>query len=323
MFDNLDHIPVITSLDVEAIPEQTKQRFWLHITSDGIGAPLYIPIVIIRGKAGHHIVGITAVIHGNELNGISVVQKLIKNIDPKKLTGTIVCVPVSNVPAYISRQRDFSDGVDLNRIMPGDQWGNESSIYAYRLISKVINEFDYLIDLHTASFGNANSFYIRANMVIPEIMHLAWLQNGQIVVHKESEGTLRHAAETLGIHAITVEIGNPNRFEKKIISSAYDGILNTLIYLEMLAGEITRPDEPSVECDRSYWVHTNRGGLLEVFPKITDFVEEGEVIAQISNIFGDVLETYRAPESGIVIGKRTHPVNPTGGRILHLGIPVT
>lgn len=323
MFVNLDDIPVIKAIDLEAVPPQSKMRFWLHITSDGIGTPLYIPVIIIRGKSDHHVVGITAVMHGNELNGISVVQKLIKNIDPKQLTGTIICIPVSNVPAFLRQQRDFSNGVDLNRVMPGDQWGNESDVYAYRLISKVINELDYLIDLHTASFGNINSFYVRANMNLPEIVQLAWLQNAQIIVHKESFGTLRYAAEQLGIHAITVEIGNPNRFEKQVISNAYDGIINTLICLNMLDGTIHDPDEPAIECESSYWIHTDRGGLLEVYPKLADFVEKGEVIAQISNIFGDVLETYEAPESGIVVGKRTHPVNPTGGRILHLGIPVT
>ena len=322
MFINLDEIPVIKSIDIESVPRGTTQRFWLHLTSDGIGTPQYIPVIIMRGKNDKHVVGVTAVMHGNELNGISVVQSLVNTIDPTKLEGVLVCIPVSNVPAFLRKQRDFSDGVDLNRIMPGNQWGNESDIYAYRLVSRVINEFDYLIDLHTASFGNINSFYVRANMNIPEVAHMAWLQNPQIIVHKESVGTLRHAAENLGIHAITVEIGDPNRFQKKIISDALDGILNTLICLNMIDGEINDPDIQPVECDKSYWLHTDRGGLLEVYPKLTDFVEEGEIVAKVYNIFGDVLETYKAPEAGIVIGKNTHPVNPTGGRILHLGISV-
>ena len=115
MFVDFDNVPVIKTIDVQDVPKQTKQRYWLHITSDGIGTPLYIPIIIIRGKSDHHIVGITAVMHGNELNGIPVVQKLVKNIDPKKLNGTIICIPVSNVPAFLRQQRDFSNGVDLNR----------------------------------------------------------------------------------------------------------------------------------------------------------------------------------------------------------------
>lgn len=323
MFKNIDNIPVIKSIDIESVPQQTIQRFWLHLTSDGIGTPLYIPVVVIRGKTDQHVVGVTAVMHGNELNGISVVQNLIKKIDPKQLNGTIICIPVSNVPAFLRRQRDFPDGVDLNRIMPGNQLGNESDVYAYRLISRVINEFDYLIDLHTASFGNINSFYVRANMKIPEVAHIAWLQNSQIIVHKESFGTLRHAAERLGIHAITVEIGDPNRFQKQIISDALDGILNTLICLNMLDGAIHYPEDQPIECEKSFWLHTDRGGLLEVYPRLTDFVEQGDVIARVTNIFGDVLETYTAPESGIVIGKNNHPVNPTGGRILHLGIPIS
>lgn len=322
MFVDLDDIPVIKRIDIDLVPKETIQRYWLHLTSDGIGTPQYIPVIIIRGINDKHVVGVTAVMHGNELNGISVVQKLVNRIDPLKLEGVLVCIPVSNVPAFLRKQRDFSDGVDLNRIMPGSEWGNESDIYAYRLISRVINEFDYLIDLHTASFGNINSFYVRANMNIPEVARMAWWQNPQIIVHKESVGTLRYAAENLGIHTITVEIGDPNRFQKEVISNALDGILNTLIHLDMIEGEFEQIELKPVECDKSYWLHTDRGGLLDVYPKLADYVKPGEVIAKVSNIFGDVLETYTAPESGIVIGKNMYPVNPTGGRILHLGIPV-
>ena len=161
---NLDDIPVIKALDIEAVPPASVQRYWLHLTSDGIGTPQYIPVVIVRGKSDKHVVGITAAVHGNELNGIPVIQRLINQIDPSKLDGVLVCIPVTNVPAFLRKQRDFLDGKDLNRIMPGDRLGNESDIYAYRLISRVINELDYLIDLHTASFGNINSFYVRANM---------------------------------------------------------------------------------------------------------------------------------------------------------------
>ncbi|MEM9777195.1 MAG: succinylglutamate desuccinylase/aspartoacylase family protein [Chloroflexota bacterium] len=206
---NLDEIPVIKYIDVESVSPCSVQRFWLHLTSDGIGTPQYIPVIIVRGKSDKHLVGVTAAVHGNELNGIPVIQRLISQIDPTQLDGVLVCIPVTNVPAFLRKQRDFLDGKDLNRIMPGNQLGNESDIYAYRLISRVINELDYLIDLHTASFGNINSFYVRANMSLPDVAQMAWMLNPQIIVHKESEGTLRYAAEDLGIHAVTVEIGDP------------------------------------------------------------------------------------------------------------------
>ncbi|MFT5193084.1 MAG: putative deacylase [Cellvibrionaceae bacterium] len=317
---SFDDIPVINSIKVEDVEKMTTQRFWLHLTSDGIGAPLYVPVIIIWGKSDKKIVGVTAVMHGNELNGISVVQKLIHMIDPTKLDGVLICVPVSNVPAFLRRQRQFPDGRDLNRIMPGKQAGNESDIYAYRLISSLINEFDYLIDLHTVSFGNVNSFYVRANMNIEQVAHMAWLQNPQIIVHKESPGTLRHAAENLGIHAITVEIGDPNRFQEQVVTSALDGIINMLVCFNMLEGDIQESEDLIIECDNSYWLHTDRRGLLEVYPKLTDYVQKGDLVASVNNIFGDTLANYYAPETGIVIGKNTHPVNQTGGRILHLGI---
>ena len=141
--DNLDEIPVIKAIDIESIPPASVQRYLLYLTSDGIGTPQYIPVIIVRGINDKHLVGITAAIHGNELNGIPVIQRLIGKIDPTKLEGVLICIPVTNVPAFLRKQRDFLDGKDLNRIMPGNQLGNESDIYAYRLISRVINAVSY------------------------------------------------------------------------------------------------------------------------------------------------------------------------------------
>ncbi|MFK7805307.1 MAG: succinylglutamate desuccinylase/aspartoacylase family protein [Anaerolineae bacterium] len=320
MFNNLDDIPIINSIDIESQEPMTTQRFWLHLTSDGIGAPIYIPVIIIRGKSDKNIVGVTAVVHGNELNGISIIQKLVQNIDPQKFDGVLVCVPVSNVPSFLQRERLFPDGSDLNQIMPGGRQGDESNVYAYRFVSRLINELDYLIDLHTASFGNENSFFVNANMEIAEVSHMAWLQNPQFIVDRKSSGSLRQAAEDLGVHAITVEVGDPHRFQNQAITTGFEGIINMLVCFNMLEGEVQEADETIVECSRAYWLHTDRGGLLEVYPQLAEQVEEGQPIAKVSNIFGDIIKEYIAPEKGVVIGRNTHPVNRSGGRILHLGI---
>ena len=278
--------------------------------------------MVARGKSDFPILGVTAAVHGNELNGISVIQRLFTEIDVEELNGVIVAIPVMNIPAFNRKKRRFNDGVDLNHIMPGKENGSISQVYAFRLIDRIVQHFDYLLDLHTASQGRINSYYIRADMKHPVTRKMALLQNAQIIVHNPpSDGTMRGAAEEMNIPAITLEVGNPNTFQKKLIKSGVEGVHNVLAYLEMTGDEIEEPKKDAVICKKSYWIYTEKGGLLTVHATLLQMLKEGELIATLRDVFGNVIEEYHAPEDGIVIGKSVSPVNQTGGRILHLGIP--
>lgn len=316
-----DDVPIITSLDVNDIPKGVISRYWLHLVTDGMGVPINIPIIVARGKKEGKTLGLTAAVHGNELNGIPVIQRLFKEIDINNLAGSIVGVPVVNVPSLVRKKRRFIDGTDLNHIMPGKPNGTVSQVYAWRIMNRVIQQFDYLLDLHTASNGRVNSYYIRADMEDDTVRKMALLQNAQIIVHNPpSDGTLRGAADEIGIPAITLEVGDPNRFQKGMIRDGLTGIYNLLAFLNMLPSNLEEPEETTVLCKSSYWIYTDTGGVMTVFPKVTQLVQKGEVIAQIRNIFGDLKKEYLAPEDGIVIGRSISPINQTGGRILHLGI---
>lgn len=181
-------------------------RIQIQLSDNSLGVPWKVPLIIIRGFEKGPKIGITAALHGNELNGISTIFKLMEEIDPKKLKGTLILVPISNVPGYLMNQREFSDNVDLNRIMPGKAEGSASDLYAYHFVTKIVRKFNYLLDLHTASHGRVNSLYIRADIESEETRILAYLQNPQIIVKKfDVEGTLRSWANENGIPAITIE----------------------------------------------------------------------------------------------------------------------
>lgn len=314
------NIPLVEAFRLEDTPAGTQRNYWLKIISDGFANPICIPLIVARGKEPGPVLGLTAAVHGNELNGISVVQRLFSEIDVDELRGTIVGVPVVNVPGFIRKKRRFNDGVDLNHIMPGKADGNVSQVYAYRFVDRLVRHFDYLLDLHTASFGRINSYYIRADMDQPVVRKLALLQNADIIVHNPpSDGTLRGAADELGIPAITLEVGNPNTFQKRLIRSGVTGIHNVLCYLEMVDDEIATVEKDTVLCASSYWIYTDWGGLLTVHAELREMVKKGQVIASLRDVFGQKIKEFVAPEEGIVIGKSVSPVNQTGGRILHLG----
>lgn len=314
---------VIRQLKVADAPRGAITRYLVHLVTDGIGAPIYVPVLVARGMEDGPVLGLTAAVHGNELNGIPVIQRIFQEIDLPTLRGTLVGVPIVNVPSLHRNQRTFIDSVDLNDIMPGKADGDISQVYAWRTVNWIVSEFDYLVDLHTASEGRVNTYYIRADMHDPVTRQMALLQNAQIIVNNQaSDGTLRGAAAAMGIHAITLELGNPATFQRGIIRSGLIGVHNLLSHLKMTDDPIHDPETPPTLCSRSYWLYTDTGGILQVNPELNEQVKAGTVIATLRNVFGDLVREYTAPEDGIIVGKSVYPINQTGGRIIHLGLVV-
>jgi len=308
-------------LDLEALEPRAVHRLLVAMIENGAGRTVRVPVVVARGASEGPVVGVTAAIHGNELNGVFCIHELVRRLPVRDLVGTVVGVPIVNMPGFLTHQRDYRDGKDLNRLMPGRPRGTSSEVYAHRFVERVVRPFEYLIDLHTASFGRVNSLYIRADMSRPQTAEIARLLRPQIVVHNPGEdGTLRAAAEKLGIHAVTVEVGDPQRIQHKLVSLTRIAIRDVLERLSMLPPDRERVEREPIECARSYWVFTDTGGLLEVLPRVADRVQKGQVIARLVNEWGDPTRTYEAPEDGVVIGKSTNPVAYSGARILHLGI---
>lgn len=312
---------MIRRLDLARVAPGTIQRFWLALMADGMGRPVHVPVIVARGKHDGPVLGVTAAVRGNEINGIPVIQRLFREIPIAELRGVLVGIPVMNMPSLLLRQRTFIDGADLNRVMPGREGGTVSQVYAYRIVDRIIRYFDYLLDLHTASFGRVNAHYIRADLDDPVVKQMALLQNAQIIVHNlANDGSLRGAADSLGIYGITLEVGSPHTFQKGFIRSGLTGIHNLMHHLEMTPGEIEKPEHEPKICKNSTWLYSDSGGILTVSPNVGDMIFRGEPIATLRNIFGDITKTYYAPDDGIVIGKSIDPINQTGGRILHLGI---
>lgn len=316
----------VDHLDVSRVQPGSVARFRVAMVRDGLGDMIRIPVVVLRGAEPGPVVGVTAAVHGNELNGVRIIHRLISGLDPASLVGTIIAVPVVNVPGYLQERRGFNDGQDLNRIMPGKAEGTSADVYAHRFLARIVKSMEYLIDLHTASFGRVNSLYVRANMIDPVTARMAYLQRPDIIVHNEGgDGTLRNAAADLGIHAITVEVGDPLRFQRKMIRFGLSGLINLLSRAGILGDDEEdeldeQLDREPIVCSRSHWMYTDRGGMLQVYPNVGDVVAAGERLAVVTNIFGDEVACYLAPHDAVVIGKSTNPVNQAGARIAHLGI---
>lgn len=295
-------------------------RAELRMMTNPLSEDINIPVIIAKGKHPGKVLGLTAVIHGNEINGMLVIQEIIKSLDLKKLHGTIIAVPVVNRYGFTLHKRDFVDNIDLNRIMPGKKKGSSGEQFAYYFHQKIVKKLDYLIDLHTASTGRINTLYVRSNLKNKTTLEMAKLQNPDIILHHEGiDGSLRSAAQKLGIPSITVEIGNPLKIQKSLIKNTCIGIKNVLSHFKFTPSREKQSRIVPKFCKKSEWIYTDIGGVLEVSPELNEIVKEGQIIAKVNNIYGDLIKEYKAPFEGIVIGKAVNPVSFSGTRFIHLG----
>ncbi len=324
-----ENIPVIDDLNLEALPARSKHRFWLKMVENGMAQPVAVPVIIIKGKATHPVLGMTAAIHGNELNGIEVIRQVLQDINPDSLEGTLIAIPGLNAISIPLNERSYVDEEDLNRIFPGKENGNNSQQYVWAITQKILPQLDYLIDMHTASFGRENTLYVRADLDDDKTAQMAYLQDADIILNNKGtpsaneqvteSGTMRAEAGLRGIPTITVEYGNPQVFQPDMIERGKTGVENVMRWLGITHGAIQKT-QPAVICKKSYWTYVDRGGYLEVPVRLNQKISKGTAIGILRNPFGDVIKEYVCPQDGIVIGRSTNPINMNGGRIIHLGI---
>lgn len=327
VFSQNNPVPTVENLSVQALEAGKIHHVWLSLGKDHLSNDIKVPVLVAKGREAGPVLGITAGIHGNELNGIAIIHELFDRLDAAKLKGTVVAVSGLNPLAIANNQREFIDGTDLNRIFPGKENGNRSEQMAYRIGEKIIPVFDYHVDLHTASFGRINALYGRGDMQNDTLAGMLKALAPDIIVSNKGKAsfgsasglTMRAFAIASGIPSITIEYGNPQVYQKEMVDRGFAGLQNLMAYLGFLKGTVQAPKEIKV-CTKSYWLYTDKGGYLDVVVDLKQELKQNDVIAILKDSFGAVLATYTAPEDGIVVGKSTNPVSSSGSRILHLGI---
>lgn len=306
-------------LDPEQFPRGTRSDFFVRLFDTASSGPVDVPFIVARGAKPGPIVGITAAIHGNELNGIRIIHNVIEELDYSTMAGTLIGVPVVNMPALHNGVRRFPDGLDLNHTFPGKSAGRSAEQYARAFTTVFLGPCNYLIDIHTASAGRLNTMYVRADLFNETARRMAELMNPEIILHiAGGDGTLRNTARQKGIPAITVEAGNPSVFQGRFIYEGETGIRNILIDLGLIRGEIELTREPVI-CKSSRWLRTTSGGLLDIRFDLAERVSRKQLLARTLDTFGYELAQFSAPFDGVVIGRAQYPVAIQGTRFCHLG----
>jgi len=292
------------------------------ISETYLGDPVRVPVSIVNGDHDGPTVFLSAASHGDELNGIEVVREVAHEWPHTNLHGTLVCMPVLNVPGFVTQQRYLPVyDRDLNRSFPG----NESSTSAKRMAAQIFRNFvepcDIGLDFHTSTRGRTNMLHVRADMADAAVPRLARAFGSNVIIDSEgSSGTLRHEATEVDVPTITVEMGEAHRFQRSLIDRALDGVAS------VLAEYGVYPTEPVnwpgwrtiVTSDQKTWIRADDGGLVDMHHERGDLVHEGDVICTISNPFKTDVVTVDAPFTGLLVGKLENPVVYPGNPLVHL-----
>src|SRR5690606_955058 len=198
------------------VPPGTYQRLSWSATELFEGIPVSTPVLAVNGKLPGPKLCLTAAVHGDELNGIEMVRRVLHDLDPQKLSGAVIGVPIVNLQGFRRGSRYLPDRRDLNRYFPGNPNGSAASRIAWSFFTEVVRHCDALIDLHTGSFERANLPQLRADLRNPDVVTLTHGFGATVILHSDpAEGTLRYAASRIGIPTVTLEAGGPSDLELK------------------------------------------------------------------------------------------------------------
>jgi len=287
--------------------------------------PLYthtsvaMPVHVINGKQGGPVLFITAAIHGDEINGIEIIRRLLATKALNRLSGTLIAVPVVNVYGFVSQSRYLPDRRDLNRSFPGSERGSMAARLADTLMSEIVQKCPHGIDLHTAAAGRANLPQIRVDLDLhPDYLNLAQAFAPPIVLDSPTRaGTLRDAAGALPL--LLYEAGEALRFDDLAIRAGLQGTLRVMRHLGMLpsAKKSEYRSTPYIASE-SIWMRAPQSGILRTRIPLGGIIEEGDVLGYISDPFGEAEQTVVSGVSGVLIGVTKLPLVHEGEALFHV-----
>lgn len=315
--DKVQGIPVISTLDVSDL-SVGQHRFMFEGVEMGTGQRWYVPIFVAKGAENGKKVLFQAGVHGDELNGVRVVQKVMEQLEPAKMKGTVVGVigpnrsGIERVARTWAISTDGGDVIDYNRIHPGKEFGNAPERQAWLMWNHVYKgNVDVAVDFHTQSTGTAYPFFIYADYRNPEIKTLAELFPADQIKQDEGEsGSMETTFVENGIPAITAEIGAPREFQPEMIDRGLQGAINVLSHYKVTDKAIgqTAKSVNSYIGNDMVSIRAKTGGFAEILVKLGDDVKKGQKVALQRNAFGDIVAEYEASMDGKVLAIGTDAV---------------
>ncbi len=282
--------------------------------------PMTMPVHVVRGRKEGPRLFVCAAIHGDEINGVEIIRRLLKLELLKRLRGDLIAVPIVNVPGFLHRSRYLPDRRDLNRSFPGSDKGSLAARMANLFLQEVVSRCTHGIDLHTAAIDRANLPQVRADLSNTDAAGMAQVFLTPVVLNSPlREGSIRQATAGMGIPMIVYECGEALRFDEYSIRTGLRGVVRVMRHLNMLP----KPRRQSsgfntVVADASGWVRAPQSGILRATVALGATVTKGDSLGFISDPFGESESPLLAPYRGVVIGRTTLPLAYQGEALFHI-----
>ncbi|UUA73998.1 succinylglutamate desuccinylase/aspartoacylase family protein [Cellvibrio sp. QJXJ] len=303
----------------EVKPNSSVRLTWNSETAVG-GFSEETPILVVNGATPGKTLCLTGAVHGDELNGIEMIRRVIYSIEPANLTGTIIGVPVANIMGFRRNSRYLPDRRDWNRYFPGNTHGSSASRLAHSFFSNIIMHCDALVDIHTGSFHRTNLPQLRADLGDENVAKLAQSFGAIAVLNgRGNPNSLRAAAVRAGIPAVTLEAGEPMAIQSRVVDEGVAAI-NTLLAKMGMYGKQKRWTRIAPVYYRSVWVRANQSGILFSKATLGQRVREDDVLGTVTDPITNARTTIKSPYNGRIIGMALDQVVLPGFAAYHIGI---
>lgn len=284
-------------------------------------SPTTMPVNIIHGRHAGPCLLVTSAIHGDEINGIEIIRRLLGHKSLSRIKGTLILIPVVNVFGFVGQSRYLPDRRDLNRSFPGSSKGSMAARLSNLIMTEILPHCSHVIDLHTGAIGRENLPQIRATLETgsDKLKELAMAFSAPVVLDALlREGTFRQAAHEIGISSLVYEAGEALRFDEVSIRAGVTGILNVMSHLDMIRKRTRKRTHSPIVAKGSSWVRASQSGVVRSLVALGARVSTGETLAYISDTFGGHEEELISPTSGIIIGRTKLPLVHEGEAIFHI-----
>lgn len=303
---------------VEVEPGQ-RRRIDVPIPSSFGQAATSFSVTAVHGAQHGPTLFVSAAIHGDEINGVEIIRRLLTTNAIRRLRGTLLAVPVVNVYGFVSQSRYLPDRRDLNRAFPGSRTGSLASRLAYIFMKEIVERSTHGIDLHTGAMHRSNLPQLRASLDLPQTGDLADAFGVPVVLHANvRDGSLRQAVVEREVPMLLYEAGEALRFDEVCIRAGVRGVVNVMRAIGMLPAAKHRKLDKPVVCTKSKWERAPAGGILRPLVALGQRVRRGQAIAMLSDPVGENEMTLVATIEGIVIGRTNLPLVNEGDAIFHL-----
>ena len=283
-------------------------------------APMSIPVHVISSKTAGPRLFVCAAIHGDEINGVEIIRRLLKLPALRRMRGTLIAVPIVNVHGLVHHSRYLPDRRDLNRSFPGSDKGSLAARLAHLFMQEIVAKSTHGIDLHTGSRHRTNLPQIRANLDDAETSRLAHAFQAPVVISSNlRDGSLREAAAEYGIPMLLYEAGEALRFDEVSIRAGVNGIINVMRELGMLGK--SRSSKKFIEpviARSSSWTRAPESGIFRSVMPLGGRVKKDTLMGVVADPFGEHESQILAPCSGIIIGRNNLPLINEGDALFHI-----